>query len=211
MTNKFDSAAHLTLWSKAVDVQQHFNDIGWRIRALGVTILTFTFGATGVAYASSTSGSFLGRETSPAFLVPLLGIVLWGSLWFTDAGWYHRLLVGSVRDALRLEGLLQAHGIDAQLGSAIKEESPIRFFRRRSALDRAANKPRVPRRLFGREMALHSKHKLHAFYAVITIVLFATSVVVFFYPANSANAQHESPPRPAHSQGIPSPISTSAN
>lgn len=186
----FNVDAHIKLWEKAVDVQQHFNDISWRIRALGLTVLTFTFGAVGVAYSGAEPIEVLGRLVNPAFLVPGIGFFLWVAFWFTDAGWYHKLLVGAVKDAMRIEKLLRANGVDASLGTAIGDESPIRFYRRQSAADRIAHLPRVPRQFRGAEAKLHSKHKLHLFYGSIAALLLVTGVVLF------AQTAHPSAPVP---------------
>lgn len=179
---KFDAALHLQLWQKAVDVQMHFNDIGWRIRALGLTVLTFTFGAIGVVYSNSETLLILGRDATPAFLVPIVGFMLWVAFWFTDAGWYHKLLVGSVKDAMRLEKLLNANGVNARLGKTIGEESPIRFYKPRSW---NAWKSRGPRKAWmraGKPVEMHSKVKLHAFYGGIALLLLATSALLLLAP-----------------------------
>ena len=35
----FNANAHLEIWKESISVQMHFNDIGWRIRALALTVL----------------------------------------------------------------------------------------------------------------------------------------------------------------------------
>jgi FMN phosphatase YigB (HAD superfamily) len=158
-TSNIDIAFHMDLWTKAVDVQQHFNDIGWRIRALGLTALTFTFGATGFAYVNS--GPILipnySDNVSLATFVPIVGLVLWGSFWFMDAFWFHRLLVGAVSEGTRLERLLQSVNVRVDLGSNIGRASPI-----------------------GK---LHSLGKLHLFYAVSALLLVLTCVALLLVGA----------------------------
>jgi FMN phosphatase YigB (HAD superfamily) len=148
-----DVNSHLELWKKAVDVQQHFNDIGWRIRALALTAMTFAFGAAGFAYVNAGTVQ-LGRlgDVSLAALVPVVGLVLWASFWFMDALWFHRLLYGAVRDGGRLERVLRWAGVRADLGNAIGKASPVR--------------------------RLHSTHKLHLFYAFGAFAL-TGSIIVF--------------------------------
>ena len=46
---------YLDMWKQTVTVQQHFNDIEWRIRGLALTVLTFALGAAGVASKDSTA------------------------------------------------------------------------------------------------------------------------------------------------------------
>ena len=154
-----DVASHLAIWNTTVGVQQHFNDIGWRIRALGLTALTFTLGATGVAYTNAAAFVIGSRDVSPAVFVPMLGLVLWCSFWFMDAFWFHRLLIGSVLEGARLERLLRGSRVQVDLGGSISRSSPTWF-------------PRVKR-------GLHSTGKLHLFYAAIAVLLLAVSVILF--------------------------------
>lgn len=158
-----DVPAHLKLWEKSVDVQMHFNDLGWRIRALALTALTFTFAATGVAYANTDSIDILGYATSPAAFVPVLGLVLWFAFSFMDVHWFHRLLRGSVRDGERLESLLQANGISADLGGHIGRESPMKFRWQKTEM--------------------HSTKKLQGFYRVTGASLLVTALAIFFLGA----------------------------
>jgi hypothetical protein len=155
---KFDAALHLELWKQTVTVQQHFNDIGWRIRAIALTALTFTFGATGLTYAN-TAPVHAGEFTfSAAAVVPVFGIILWWAFWFMDAKWFHRLLIGSVIDGARLEGLLKEHGVHAGLGEAISASSAVK--------------------LWPYKEPVRSTKRLNLFYRVIGIVLALTTAAI---------------------------------
>lgn len=149
---ELDVKIHLDLWKQSVDVQQHFNDLGWRIRALALTAMTFAYGATGFAYVNAGTVELFGTHRLAAY-VPIVGLLLWSLFWFMDALWFHRLLHGAVRDGVRLERLLQSVGVRADLGSAIGRASPI-----------------------GR---LHSDGKLHLFYAVGSVLLALTAIILF--------------------------------
>lgn len=140
-------------WKKAIDVQQHFNDLSWRIRALWLTALTFVLGATFLAYKDSkvVPMGFLG-DKSPSLVIPVLGLFLWAAFWFVDAAWYHRLLVGSVIEGARLEEVLTVSGTEVCLTKAIGDNSPVST-------------------AFG---VMHSKHKLNVFYLLGGIPLFVT-------------------------------------
>jgi len=146
-----DVNVHTKLWEQAVTVQQHFNDIGWRIRALALTAITFTLGATGFAYVNAGSSSALG-PISVAALVPVLGLILWIAFWFMDALWFHRLLQGAVDEGTRLERLLRSVGVRVNLGGSIGKASAIGW--------------------------AHSTEKLHIFYAWIALALVASSVLL---------------------------------
>ncbi|MGN7964916.1 hypothetical protein ACTJKK_02440 [Microbacterium sp. 22179] len=200
--------AHIALWEKAVDVQQHFNDIGWRIRALALTVLTFTFGATGFAYANTDPFAFLGRPVSPAFAVPLLGLAIWIAFWFTDAGWYHKLLVGAVKEGMAQEHSMQAFGVAAALGQKIGDASPIYPLWPRWPWVKRAGGQRKPIRWGNAPAKLHSKHKLNLFYGGICALLVIATAVLFFLPAKAAVP--EPAPQINITNVIPTPTSTVA-
>lgn len=172
----FDVTANLELWKESVGVQMHFNDIGWRIRALALTVLTFTLGALGFAYVNTTSITIAGWSVSPAVAVPFIGVGLWIAVWFADRGWFHKLLYGAVREGTRLEKALTANGVEAHLGGYIGEESPIRFYRYQSKKDRRAGLPKAQRMFRGKGLQWHSGTKLNLFYW-IGIVLLVVPVV----------------------------------
>lgn len=148
---------YASAWTKSIDVQQHFNDISWRIRALWLTALTFTLGATFIAYkGSSPLTQWIFEGKSPALFIPILGVFLWIAFWFVDAAWYHRLLVGAVIEGKRLESYLKESGVDLRLTVTISDESPVNTW-------------------FGE---MRSKHKLNVFYLLGGLPLFATILVL---------------------------------
>lgn len=53
---------YIELWKQTVAVQQHFNDIEWRIRQLALTALTFALGAAAVAARERTSLVIFGMN-----------------------------------------------------------------------------------------------------------------------------------------------------
>jgi FMN phosphatase YigB (HAD superfamily) len=174
----FNVDAHLDLWKETIGVQMHFNDIGWRIRALGLTVLTFTLAAIGFVYINTGSANLFGVAVSPAIVVPFLGAVLWLAFWFTDRGWFHKLLIGSVLEGADLERLLTAHGIRSNLGGYISAQSPIKFNRWRSHVDKLAKAPRVQRAFRGEPMQWHSSLKLNMFYWIGFALLAAAALAI---------------------------------
>jgi phosphoglycolate phosphatase-like HAD superfamily hydrolase len=155
---EFNTTAHMELWKKSVEVQMHFNDIGWRIRALALTALTFVLGATGLVYANTSTIEIGVWHFSVAAVVPVLGLLIWWAFWFMDAKWFHRLLIGSVLDGARLEAILNGHWIEANLGGAISKASPS-----------AAWPFRKKRR---------SSERLDLFYRVIGVALAVITVLI---------------------------------
>lgn len=128
-----DEAGNLTaqieVWKKVVDVQQHFNDIGWRIRALAMTALTFTLGATFFGYLNAEPVSLGSLRFNPAAFVPVLGLLIWLLFWFADGVWYHRLLSGAGAAAGPVEKQLESLGISADLSTEIQKASHRKWLR----------------------------------------------------------------------------------
>jgi len=110
---------YIDLWKKSVEVQQHFNDIGWRIRGLALTVATFALGAGAVA---ARDASFIGNVSLGAVIV-LLGLLLWVAFYFVDRYWYHSLLKGAVKGGTEIEKEIQRHLPKAGVTAAISQAS----------------------------------------------------------------------------------------
>lgn len=155
---KADPALQLNVevWKKIVDVQQHFNTIGWQIRALAITALTFTLGATFFGYLNADDVTVVWLAFNPSVFVPLLGLAIWLLFWFADGIWYHRLLSGAGIAAGPVEEVLRSHGVEAGLSGAITS---------------ASHRPWLGARMT-------STRKLHIFYCIGAAILFLTTVVI---------------------------------
>jgi hypothetical protein len=165
MARKIDSALLVDAWKQTIEVQKHFNDLSWRIRGFGITVLTFTFGATFLAYSATGAVILFSGARSPAAFIPMVGLILWLAIAFTDALWYHRLLVGAVNEGVRLERALQALNVDVRLTQAIGESSPIWNW--------------IPRG-HGKK-GLHSQDKLTVFYLLGAASLVVTAATLLFW------------------------------
>lgn len=130
MTDHDLTSTTIEVWKKIIDVQMHFNDLCLRIRALALTALTFTYGATFVTLEKAIPIKFpsVHGKHSPATIVALIGLILWIAFWFIDAHWYHRLLRGAVAEGKELEAILGKHGIYANLTVEIEKASQIHNF-----------------------------------------------------------------------------------
>lgn len=148
----------LRAWEKTVDVQQHFNNIELRIRSLAVTGLGAFLGASGFALRDKLSVSIDHKEISVVFFLLLAGLVLWFAFLFMDYSWYHKLLIGSVKEGERLERQLDKLGADIRLTRSISENSPIRLH----------------------NCEMHSKHKFWVFYGLGALILSGGIVLSFF-------------------------------
>jgi phosphoglycolate phosphatase len=162
-----ESAPLLDAWKQTVNVQQHFNDICWRIRALALTALTFILSATGYVYVNVSNDAAFDPGKS-ASLVCFIGVFLWFGFWFMDAAWYHRLLKGAVTEGERLERLLRGQGVSVELGSRITDSSHDTI--PGSALPRHRwLRALVPRR---------ASRRLHSFYGAVTCIILVVGVVL---------------------------------
>lgn len=168
----------LDAWKQSVDVQQHFNDICWRIRGLALTALTFSLG--GAALAARDSVKLGSLQLS--MLIALGGLVLWSGFAYLDTRYYHRLLKGSTEQTTALEKALANLGLpELGLASAITKSSataPLRVDLYRS------NKARI-RRLFRRSVQtpgpfreVRSSTKLRNFYGVVMALLILSAALL---------------------------------
>jgi hypothetical protein len=177
---------YIEMWKQAVQVQQHFNDIEWRIRGLALTVATFALGAAGLAAKDRTE---LGGVSLGA-LVTMVGLILWYAFYFVDRAWYHPLLKASVKGGTRMEDEIRRSLPEADLTRAITAGSP---FRTSWLVHKISRKPRE----------MQSEHKLVWFYVVgavaLAIVTVALQLAAFFYeptdqPANDVVVHVDSHP-----------------
>jgi hypothetical protein len=127
---------YVDMWKKSVDVQQHFNDIEWRIRGLALTVATFAIGAAGVAAKDGTRVGWF----SLGALVVVVGLILWYAFYFVDRVWYHPLLKAAVEQGTIIENEIKKHLPKAGLTHNITIRSRqntgkvVRFFSRKSIM-----------------------------------------------------------------------------
>lgn len=145
------------VWKTTVQVQQHFNDIELRVRGLALTVLTAALGATALAVRDGTEIEVFGLSIKLGTAVLGAALVAWLGFYFVDQVWYHRLLIGAVRHAERLEDLLESDVPAVGLTHSISEASPYQvslgFWRD------------------GCAFTLHSAHKLRLFYGLVAVLL----------------------------------------
>lgn len=127
---------YIEMWKQATQVNQHFNEIEWRIRGLALTVATFSIGAAGVA--SRDGATTLGVSVGSLLLV--VGLVLWYAFYFVDLAWYHQLLRASVRQTEKIEQEITkvlpvgGHATAITAGSAYQPNGLIRFLSRRETM-----------------------------------------------------------------------------
>lgn len=113
---------YISMWKQSVEVQQHFNDIEWRIRGLALTVATFALGAAGFAAKDRTE---VGQVSLGAVIV-LVGLILWYAFYFVDRAWYHPLLKAAVASGTLLEDEIKKSLPAAGMTRAITDGSPYR-------------------------------------------------------------------------------------
>ena len=163
---------YIEMWKQATQVNQHFNDIEWRIRGLALTVATFSIGAAGVAARDGTT--VLGVGVGPLLLV--VGLLLWYAFYFVDLAWYHQLLRASVRQTEKIEMEITrflpvaGHAAAITAGSAYQPNALIRVLTKRKTMQ--------------------STDKLKWFYGIgaFALVLVAVGLQIF---------SMQSPPSPA--------------
>jgi len=208
---KVDAAAsereklQIEIWKKAVDVQQHFNDIEMRIRNFAITLAVGVVGALAITLKEHLVLELFGGSISAGVLVLLVGVFGIGAFWFMDRLWYHRLLVGAVKHAASIETHLITTGVIPRLSP---EKAPL-------GLTQTIGEE-SPFTVFGKK--IHSKTKLDFFYGfLISSLLIASIVIAVGANGRSSSAKEkngvtlkEGLQTPATPQALKAPATSSA-
>jgi hypothetical protein len=168
---------YVEMWKKSVDVQQHFNDIEWRIRGLALTVATFALGAAGLA---AKDGTKVGSVSLGAVIM-LIGLQLWYAFYFVDRAWYHPLLKAAVAHGSRIEDEIKLSLPEAGMTRAITRGSAYKANGLVLKLSRTASD------------TMHSENKLVWFY-MIGASAFIIGAVALQGAALISNPKPVSPP-----------------
>lgn len=145
----------LQVWQKTIDVQQHFNDIGLKIKNFALTLFTFILAGIGLIYKEVKELSIFNYEVSPAALFACGGILVLLGFFFMDKYWYHRLLKGAVSQGVMIEKRWSRVLPEINLTTAIGSSSPLKIGR----------------------FELHSNGKFNLFYLLLMAVL--VGIIIF--------------------------------
>ena len=182
MNDEEQAKLHVGMWKQTIEVQQHFNDICWRIRGLALTALTFSLGAAAVAAREPLELRLIGLDLRLSAVIAVVGFVLWLAFYFVDHVWYHRLLVGAVVHGEALEVALQNQLPEAGLTRAITVHSAY------------------PVAVRGHQFTvLHSKGKLRLFYGTVAVLLLVFAVALQFGGPTASPTKAGTKPTPASS------------
>jgi hypothetical protein len=187
----------VAIWKTVVDVQMHFNDIEMKIRGLFVTIVLALAAAEGFLIDKGLGFSIGQLKILYATFMPLFGIIGASLFYFIDRYWYHRLLIGAVKQGAFIEGRYLEDLPELSLTAKIGEESPV-------DVTKWTSKPgRVARRIadflvtdgkYHKNRMLHSDAKIELFYKTVGylfLVLFiVTAVFIGVLVSERSLAEH---------------------
>lgn len=104
-------------WKQSIEVQQHFNTLEMQIRNLAITVLAGVIAAAAAIYKVNA--------VLPAKLILSTGILVWVAFFLMDRYWYHKLLIGLVISAKKIEDIIAKTLPGITLSHDIGEASPI--------------------------------------------------------------------------------------
>ena len=158
----------LETWKKAVDVQQHFNDLEMRIRNFAITVVGALLAAVGFTYQQGLEADVLGLKFAAGLGFVFAAGFAWLAFFSMDRYWYHVLLRGAVKHASIIETEYGGRIPGIGLGRTISDVS-----RNVKILGFTAN----------------SERRLNLFYIlgfIMLVVLFLTLLTAQPHPASDA-------------------------
>jgi hypothetical protein len=161
-------------WKKSIEVQQHFNEICMKIRNYYVSVVSALLALIGVVLSRMADPFFQVWHYQVSVGIPVLAAIVFASVlfYFIDRHWYHRLLVGAVKNAVDIESALGPHIPGIGLTKMIGANSPL------DVSGRWAWCWYLLGLLFGADPRVRSDKKIHS---DAKIALFYKSVAWFFF------------------------------
>ncbi|MEX2164506.1 MAG: hypothetical protein WD823_09715 [Sulfuricaulis sp.] len=163
----------IEIWKTVVDVQKHFNDIEMRVRGLFITMILAISAAQGFLMDKGLAVTHGQVKILYATFIPLLGVVGTLLFYFVDRYWYHRLLIGAVNHAIKIESKFSAEIPELSLSESIGAASPVELKR---WVTRALAWLTVAEPRYRKDQKLHSDGKIEIFYKSVMWMF----VIVFF-------------------------------
>ena len=183
-----DDTHLIEAWKAAVEVQKHFNTIEMTIRNIFVTLVVAIVAGIGLTFKETRGLDLFSISIPLASILSGIAIVVTFLFYFMDRYWYHKLLVGSVKEAMALEKfLVLPDGTNVALTKRIGDESPIDWhlvpkWMRRILWPLIAEKRFIP------EGKVHSDGKISLFYKVV-MLLFLALLAGSFLPSSGGNLE----------------------
>lgn len=147
----------ITVWEKTVDVQQHFNDLCLRIRNYAIALLTAVLAFSALTLKEGYVVKVKNHSIPLASILMISAVVPLVAFLLMDLFWYHRLLLGAVRNGLNIEKTVKRVIPGIQLTTEIGNASPFYVFK----------------------WEIHSNLKLLFFYGLMVLFLVIAAVAVW--------------------------------
>ncbi len=154
---KISDSDLIEIWKKTIEVQQHFNDIGLKIRTAAVTVLSAFIAAIGFSIKENLIVTIFDSQMALSVVLSLGAMVVWWAFYFMDKNWYHRFLLGAVEYGEFLEKGNPALFGESGLTGVIRKKSPNKFC----------------------SIELHSNHKFYIFYGVPVVLLIIVAYGIY--------------------------------
>jgi len=122
-TSKEEMQNAIEVWKKTVDVHQHFNDLGMRIRNFAITIVGILIASIGFTYQQGLEINLFGQKFSSGIGLVVAAAIAWAAFFVMDRFWFHIFLRGAVRHAAKIETRLKDKVPDIGLGGTISDVS----------------------------------------------------------------------------------------
>jgi hypothetical protein len=159
--------AYVEVWKKTIEVQEHFNDLGLRIRNFAITVLGVVLSGTALSLKEGLRVSLIGARLPLGTLLVFVALVTWLAFYFMDRFWYHYLLVGAVKHGDRIERRLKVVLPDIGLTNSISEASPLRVGTR----------------------VIHAARKMDIFYLTVAALLIVLMISLVFIPTEEKKTE----------------------
>ncbi len=161
-------------WKTAVQVQQHFNQLELQIRNFAVSLLAAVIGGSAFAVKEHYEIQMGGTAVSASVPILIAGVVGLLAFYFMDRFWYHNLLIGSVRQALKIEKRYRRSMPELGLTTIIGDESPQKVGR----------------------LQIHSSEKIDLFYSAgLTLLIILTGGMMLARHVPSETGVSTAPPQ----------------
>ncbi|GEM67997.1 hypothetical protein SMI01S_16030 [Sphingobacterium mizutaii NBRC 14946 = DSM 11724] len=157
-----DTKSTVEIWKKTIDVQQHFNDLELRIRNYALTLFTAIVAGIGLLEKEKIQLNFGGFHLPASAVLSFTGMLTLVAFWYMDRFWYHKLLLGAVKQGQFIEtinaGTLPELGLTTSIGKASPQS--ISFGKRK--------------------WIIHSSNKYWIFYGLLFTPLMILTFALFF-------------------------------
>jgi hypothetical protein len=174
MTDRLSAKEIVDLWKTAIDVEQHFNTVEMNVRNIFATIVVALIAGIGYSIKEKIAISF-GISFAPVLSGAAIFITM--LFYFVDRYWYHRLLVGSVKEAMRLEEeISKISDVEIRLSRQISTDSPVSLPKYVELFASYF----ITEKRFCEDKKLHSDGKIEFFYKSIMIMFGVLGILTLF-------------------------------